>query len=118
MRALQPSLENIVNVTEAAFKKISHLKNHEQLLVLGNTGCGKSTMITSLVFGTDKLQIVKIPEVKMVRGKEKKFYKNNIDQTEGFKEFLLKEQIKGLFEIGHSTAESMTFIPHFFKPAD
>ena len=75
-------------------------------------------MITSLVFGTDKLEMVRIPEVRMVRGKEKTFYKNNIDQTKEFKEFLSNEQNKGLFEIGHSTAESMTFIPHFFKPDD
>ena len=58
VKNLSLSLENIVKVSEEAFKKISHLKNFDLLLALGNTGCGKSTMITSLVFGHENLEIV------------------------------------------------------------
>jgi ABC-type dipeptide/oligopeptide/nickel transport system ATPase component len=88
VRNLQLSLENIVNVSEAAFAKISHLKEKELLLAFGNTGCGKSTMISSLVFGPDKLEMKAVPEKKMVRGVEKTYYNKIIDQKEDFKEWL------------------------------
>ena len=118
VRNLQLSLENIVNVSEAAFAKISHLKEKELLLAFGNTGCGKSTMISSLVFGPDKLEMKAVPEKKMVRGVEKTYYNKIIDQREDFKGWLAGQNFDGLFEIGHSKAESKTFIPHFYKPPD
>ena len=80
VRNLQLSLDNIVNVSEAAFQKISHLRDKELLLAFGNTGCGKSTMISSLVFGPDKLEVRKIPEVRIVRGVERTYYNSIIDQ--------------------------------------
>ena len=79
VRNLQLSLENIVNVSESAFKKIDHLKEKELLLAFGNTGCGKSTMISSLVFGPDKLELKAVPEKKIVKGIEKTYYNKIID---------------------------------------
>lgn len=36
------------------------------ILAIGNTGCGKSTMMTSIMFGTDSLEFKKFTEVKEV----------------------------------------------------
>lgn len=117
VRKLNLNLESIVRVSEAVFPYIVAAKDQELILACGNTGCGKSTLITSLVFGTDKLEEVKIPEVrKLANGREKTFYTKYIDQKPDLKEFLTTNNLIGLFEIGHSRAESKTFIPHFFKP--
>ncbi len=40
------------------------LKDSNVVLVLGNTGCGKSTMLSSLVYGPDTLFQVPDPENK------------------------------------------------------
>ena len=48
---LELNLSNIVEVSKVAIDTISHLKDKELLVVVGNTGCGKSTMISSLAFG-------------------------------------------------------------------
>ena len=37
-------------------------------------------MISSLVFGPDKLEVRKIPEVRIVRGVERTYYNSIIDQ--------------------------------------
>lgn len=70
-----------------------------------------------MVFGPDQLEEVKLPEKrKLASGKEKIFYTKFIDQKPALKEFLLNNKLTGLFEIGHSRAESKTFIPHFYRP--
>ena len=39
-------------------------------IAIGNTGCGKSTMLTSLMFGTDMLNVVPIQQqIKVKKGK-------------------------------------------------
>ena len=59
---------------------VTAAQGQELILACGNTGCGKSTLITSLVFGTDKLEEVKVPEVRRLpNGKEKTFYTKFID---------------------------------------
>lgn len=40
-----------------AFKALDLIRGHETILAVGNTGCGKSTMLTSLVFGPDSLEL-------------------------------------------------------------
>lgn len=88
MKNLQLSLEHIVNVSEAAFWKLNHLKDKELMLAFGNTGCGKSTMISSLVFGADKLELKTIEEKRMIRGAEKICKTKVIDQKQEFKDWL------------------------------
>ena len=58
VRLLEPTLENIVKVSEAVFPYITAAKGQELMLACVNTGCGKSTLITSLVFGADQLEEV------------------------------------------------------------
>ena len=39
-----------------AFTVLELIRGHHVILAVGNTGCGKSTMLTSLVFGPDSLE--------------------------------------------------------------
>ena len=64
--------------------------------MIGKTKSGKSTMISSLVFGADKLQ----------EKRDKKTKKRVIDQVEEIKK-------NGQFKIGHSL-QSETFKPECF----
>lgn len=38
-------------------RKIDHLQKEKAVILFGNTGCGKSTMILSLVYGPEALEI-------------------------------------------------------------
>ena len=62
------------------------------MIAIGNTGCGKSTMLSSLMFGPDKLE-----------EKENKNGRKVLDQKEGYK-------VLGQLAIGHG-ATSQTFRP-------
>ena len=47
-------------VLERAFKNLKKLQNKNIILAVGNTGCGKSTMLTSLMYGPESLEMIKI----------------------------------------------------------
>lgn len=84
-------------------------------MAIGNTGCGKSTLITSLIYGPEALEekTIEVPYQVM--------------QADGsFSEKIRRERVVGTREraeqemgidivIGHSSSESMTFFPHFQK---
>ena len=57
---MQCNLENIMFVLERAFKNLKKLQNKNIILAVGNTGCGKSTMLTSLMYGPESLEMIKI----------------------------------------------------------
>ena len=42
-----------------ALTKFEEAKDKDIILAIGNTGSGKSTMLTSLIYGTDYLDVVK-----------------------------------------------------------
>lgn len=46
------------------------LQNGDLIITIGNTGCGKSTMLSSLIYGTDALHEVRIEDPERV-GKNK-----------------------------------------------
>ena len=65
------SLDNMCLILEQAFKTLVDIDNANLILAVGNTGCGKSTMMTSLMFGTEALEIKKVSqtiEVPLVGG--------------------------------------------------
>ena len=51
-------LSNIVIVLKEVFNRmdVKDLRERDLILAIGNTGSGKSTMFSSLVFGPDHLQ--------------------------------------------------------------
>ena len=100
------SLDNLVMILEEAYKMLNDINHANLILAIGSTGCGKSTMLTSLMFGPDSLENKKTKEeleVPMPGGgfKKKMIVQTAIDQKES----------KGVFHIGHSSAESKTFMP-------
>lgn len=53
----QPTLTNLVYTLRPAFELLSEIQDKNVILCFGTTGCGKSTMLNSLVFGSDQMQI-------------------------------------------------------------
>ena len=51
---------DIVYFLKKIFKKIEHLHDEDAVIFYGNTGCGKSTMILSLVYGHESLHFTKV----------------------------------------------------------
>ena len=99
-----------------AIKGLKQIEGSDDLIMaIGNTGCGKSTLITSLIYGPEALEekMIEIP-IQVV-------------QSDGsFKEKIKKEKVISVrqsaidehaidIEIGHSSSESMTFFPHFHR---
>ena len=53
------SLDNLVMILEEAYKTLNEVNNSNLILAVGSTGCGKSTMLTSLMFGSEALEMKK-----------------------------------------------------------
>lgn len=56
---LEFNLYNLVRCLKEAFKGLEGIRGKTAVLVIGNACVGKSTMISSLVFGCDSLEMVK-----------------------------------------------------------
>ncbi len=62
---------DMVEYLRHAKESLSNLKDGNVVLVLGNTGCGKSTMLSSLVYGPENLYETKDPNNPRVKIIEK-----------------------------------------------
>lgn len=51
------TLDNLVLILEEAYKTLAPISQANLILAIGSTGCGKSTMLTSLMFGPDALEM-------------------------------------------------------------
>lgn len=49
------TLDNLVLILEEAYKTLQPIVQANLILAIGGTGCGKSTMLTSMMFGKDAL---------------------------------------------------------------
>lgn len=48
----------MVEYLKSAKEHMDFLQDGDIVLVLGNTGCGKSTMLSSLVYGSENLMLI------------------------------------------------------------
>lgn len=66
MSTLVVSLDNITMVLREAYKTLADNQLSDIVLAVGNTGCGKSTLFSALVFGPDALEEkrIEIPRLK------------------------------------------------------
>lgn len=109
IKGLKLTLKNIVDSVERACHMVKGVKDQNLLICIGNTGCGKSTLLAALIYGTSKMKIqtiekeVSVPTNKKVK-KVKQFVIQCIDDS-------------NVFKIGHSSAQSETFIPNIFFDA-
>lgn len=89
------TLTNIRTASNEAFKNLD-LKQYEKILiVLGQTDSGKSTLLTSLILGPEKMDRVR-------------------DDKFGFI-IEAKEEYSSPFKIGHSKVNSETFWPTYHR---
>ena len=104
------SLVSIKEVLQEGFKSLEKIRGGNVVLVIGNTGSGKSTMLSSLLRGPKTLEKKTITfniEVLQKDGSkiQKERTKNVIDN---------KEDVESKnFIIGHSDTNSETFLPTF-----
>ena len=118
VQSLGLSLGNVVQVlqTVLAHNPIQKIEGADLILAVGNTGSGKSTLFTSRAFGIDALEEVLHEEkvyMKQADGSTKERVKKKKVLTQRH-----PEKINGVFKIGHSSNESMTFMPHFASSLD
>lgn len=59
---LKTDLNNITSVLGEAYKTLGQVEKKNIVVAVGNTACGKSTMLTSLVYGSDKLESKELVE--------------------------------------------------------
>lgn len=59
---MECTLTNLVSILKWAFEKVKCVENQDVVVALGNTGCGKSTMFTSLIYGSDALELKVLKE--------------------------------------------------------
>lgn len=109
IKKMECNFENLIPLLDLIFETFNMVEGADLVLSVGNTGCGKSTMINSLMFGTHSLEEKKLEfQVRGHRGKMKKVQRTVIEQKEEFKS-------KNAFSIGHSETESTTLIPSFVR---
>ena len=106
----EKTIFNLKNILDLGFRKLDENKCKNLTLVLGGTGCGKSTMLSSMIVGAQNLEHTKIEywvEIKQ-RGQivKKPKYRWVIDY---------KKDAKKIFTIGHSLSKSETFFPGFYE---
>ena len=98
-------------VLQEGFKVLEKIRGANIVLVIGNTGSGKSTMLSSLLKGPDRLELksisytIEIPDTDGKTTTTKKKTKSVIDNKD-FEE-------DADFIIGHSDVNSETFLPKF-----
>ena len=107
--------KNLVEVLTIAYRKLDNLPREDLVIVLGQTGDGKSTMLASLLYGPQNLCETKIVEKKVIEvwkdGKQvlkdglpvtkaKKQTRTVIDYTKEFKQ----NSDNIVFKIGHSNS--------------
>ena len=96
------SLENLVCTLRPAYNKMKPLEGRSLILCFGSTGSGKSTMLNSLLYGSESLHKTPIyEEVPTKNGKTRQVKRTVVD---------VKLEGQG-FKIGHSRVYSQTFIP-------
>lgn len=108
---MECTLANLVSILRWAFEQVRCVQNQDVVVALGNTGCGKSTMFTSLIYGSQVLERKQLEEtVRQTSGQERISRRWVIERK---LEFQSDE-----FKIGHNEADSMTFMPNIVKSAE
>ena len=62
VKKIKADLSNLTAVLNEAFKKLSQAKDKNIVVAIGNSAAGKSTMLTSLIYGPENLHLTKIKE--------------------------------------------------------
>ena len=99
----------MVKTLRPAFEMLKKIEGKNLIICFGTTGSGKSTMLNSLIYGADALELTNI--------KDEIVLKNGTKRESNRRVIELKDKTKG-FKIGHSRITSQTFIPQFLDDPD
>jgi ABC-type dipeptide/oligopeptide/nickel transport system ATPase component len=99
-------LPNLISLLTKIFPQVDAVKNGDLVVCIGKTGCGKSTMLNSLIHGTEALNLFEGEYFIDFNGQQKKKLMKVID---------LKPDVSTPIKIGHSNSVSETFLPNIFK---
>lgn len=61
-------LQSLHFFLEKAFAYVDIVRGGSTIIALGNTGCGKSTMLTSLIYGPEALEVKTIQTMVQILG--------------------------------------------------
>ena len=87
VKKIKTDIPNLACILKQAFKKLSQAKDKEIIVAIGNSAAGKSTMLTSMIYGPESLQLKtivenkKLPDGRIIERKEEV-----IDWTDQFRE--------------------------------
>ena len=110
---MDSNLSNLKTVLKLGIDKIACHKIDNAVLVIGNTGCGKSTILSALVYESKALELRTITEEVQVLKKGEYITKTLRKKVIDYKD----EVRERVFKIGHKT-QSETFLPSFQKIPD
>lgn len=99
-------MKNIVSACKEVFPILEKADDKEIVVALGNAGCGKSTMFTSLVHGPEALERKKVEyelEIPSADGTTvmKKKSQFHIEQTSDLKYELKEQGLHNQFRVRH-----------------
>ena len=83
-------LKNIYNVLKVAFETLGPADNANLVVAIGNTGCGKSTMLSSILFGPEFLENKQITEE--ITSMKKNFKTKQMEEVKKIKKRMVIEQ--------------------------
>ena len=72
------TLDKLYEYLTESFKYVNIVRDSQCIIALGNTGCGKSTMFNSLIYGSENLKIktqmieIEVPEGTTIVKKKKR----------------------------------------------
>ena len=72
VKSLPFQLHEIVCILNAAQYNLENVVDGDLVIVLGNTGCGKSTMLNSILLGPDSLELKEVKVEVEANGRKKK----------------------------------------------
>lgn len=116
------NLKNVVSACREVFGQVEKANDKEIVVALGNPGCGKSTMMTSLVYGPHSLERKKVEyefEIPSSDGtiQLKKKSQYHIEQSADLKYLLNSQGLHNQFKVRHNQKQE-TFVPHFAVDGD
>ena len=72
VKKLRCELKNLHRVLQVAFDKLGPAKDADIVVAVGNTGCGKSTMLSSILFGSDSHEKKQISVEKTIMKRDRR----------------------------------------------
>ena len=64
------NLQNIVETFKVASERIKHIEGKDIVVAVGDTGCGKTTLLRALIWGSQSLKQEKVAKKQVISSKD------------------------------------------------